>query len=174
MTLDCLEEMRMSGLLGPNDELVLVGSMGSLSKDIVLGNVVLPNPCGCAYYGFDGVWLQQDQHLLNRLKEVCADRNIQVSDYKHGRSFAVFDPHTDHVTYQSSLYPADVKGVDCGEVFIGIQFAARQGMKVAAVLYCSDSPEVHIADIGEAEFARRAAETDLLLNTVAAEVLTAP
>lgn len=171
MTLDCLQEMTMSGLIGPDDAILLVGSMGSLSKDIVLSDVVLPNPSCCAYYGFEGAALEQDQHLLERLKESFAKRRIKVSEYKHGSSFAVFDPHTDHVTYQSSLYQDDIKGVDCGEVFVGIQFGAEHGLRVGAVLYCSDSPEVHIANIGEAEFAKLASRADLLLNEVAARIL---
>jgi len=171
MTLDSLQEMTMRELIGPGDAILLVGSMGSLSKDIVLNDVVLPNPSCCAYYGFEGAWLEQDRHLLNRLREIFAELGIQVSEYRHGSSFAVFDPHTDHVTYKSSLYQDDVKGVDCGEVFVGIQFGADHGLRVGAVLYCSDSPEVHIANIGEAEFAKLASQADRLLNEVAVRIL---
>ncbi len=171
MTLDCLQEMTMHRLIGPGDAILLVGSMGSLSKDIVLNDIVLPNPSCCAYYGFAGTWLEQDRHLLTQLKEIFAERRIKVTEYKHGSSFAVFDPHTDHVTYKSSLYQDDVKGVDCGEVFVGMQFGVQHGMRVGAALYCSDSPEVHIANIGETEFAKVASRADLLLNEVAARIL---
>jgi hypothetical protein len=166
MTLDCLEEMRMTGLIGSNDAIILVGSMGSLSGKINLEDIVLPNPVGCAYYGFDGVWLEQDAQLLEALRKSLGKNGTTAVKYKHGSSFAVFDPHTDITTYTSSLYGHDVDGLDCSEAFIGIQFAGT-------VLYCSDSPQFHITDVGDAEFTRRASAADLLLNKVAAEILTA-
>jgi purine-nucleoside phosphorylase len=173
MTLDSLEEMRLKGWIGANDAIILVGSMGSLSAKINLEDIVLPNPVGCAYYGNDGVWLEQDAQLLEALTKSLGKNGTTAVKYKHGSSFAVFDPHTDITTYTSSLYDHDVDGLDCSEVFIGIQFAGKNGMKVGAVLYCSDSPESHITDVGDAEFMRRASAADLLLNRIAADILTA-
>ncbi|MDX6529695.1 MAG: hypothetical protein QOH41_1985 [Blastocatellia bacterium] len=172
MTLDCLEEMRMRELIRPNDAIILVGSMGSLGAKINLEDIVLPNPVGCAYYGFDGVWLEQEAQLLEALRKSLGKRGTTAVEYKHGSSFAVFDPHTDITTYKSSLYDDDVDGLDCGEVFIGIQFAGKNGMRAGAVLYCSDSPTFHIQDVGADEFAKRASAADLSLNKIAAEILT--
>jgi len=171
MILDSLEEMNQKHMIGDKDTIIFVGSMGSLNSNIQLGDIVLPNPCGCAYYGFDGVWLGQDAEMLRALKVALANRDKAPVEYKHGSSFAVFDPHTDHATYKSSLYDPDVLGVDCGEVFLGIQFALAKGMRAAAALFCSDSPNAHIAEIREKEFEKRAAEFDLMLNKIAAEIL---
>src|SRR2546421_6180734 len=77
MTLDCLEEMTMSGMIGDEDAIIFVGSMGSLSPRITLSDTVLPNPLGCAYYGFDGVWLEQDRVLLKALRAVLTKRDIE-------------------------------------------------------------------------------------------------
>src|SRR5438128_6503814 len=52
MVVDTLSEFLQDGLLQTGEMLVLVGSMGSLTSHIVLEDVVLPNPCRCAYYGF--------------------------------------------------------------------------------------------------------------------------
>ncbi len=172
MTLDALQEMKINGLLERGSAIVFIGSMGSLNEEeISLGDVVIPNPCGCAYYGFNGSWVRQDERLLAWLTNALAANGVRYREYKHGSSFAVFDPHSDHKTYTSSLYTNEVIGVDCGEVFIGLQFADENEMRAVVVLYCSDSPNVHIADIGAEEFAKRAAETDLLLNRIGAEVL---
>lgn len=171
MTLDCLEEMKLRKLIGSGDTLVFVGSMGSLGVEIKLGDIVLPNPAGCAYYGYEGVWLEQDRDVLDGLRHSLAQREIQAVEYKHGSSFAVFDPHTDLATYTSSLYDDTVAGVDCSEVYVGFDFAGKNVMTKGAVLYCSDSPDVHIADVKETEFARRASDADLLLNQIAAELL---
>ena len=176
MILDALkemnqEEMNQGPLIGDKDSVIFVGSMGSLNLKIKLGDIVLPNPCGCAYYGFDGVWLEQDAALLKALKVALTNRDKVPIEYRHGSSFAVYDPHTDHEKYTSSLYDSDVLGVDCGEVFLGIQFAQAKGMKAAAALFCSDSPKDPIAGISETEFEKRAAESDLLLNKIAAQIL---
>jgi hypothetical protein len=172
MTLDLLCELKMSGLLELGSAVMFVGSMGSFKEDeITLGDVVIPNPSGCAYYGFDGLWLRQDDQLLISIEKTFAESNVAYREYKHGSSFAVFDPHTDHQTYTSSLYENDVIGVDCGEVFLGLHFAKFNEMQAAAMLYCSDSPTTHIADIGTDEFQKRATKTDILLNGIAASVL---
>jgi purine-nucleoside phosphorylase len=172
MTLDLLSELSISGQLQSGDEIVFVGSMGSLNEaDITLGDVVLPNPVGCAYYGFDEQWHGQDAKLLVSIKTALAQHAVPYREYKHGSSFAVFDPHTDHQTYSSSLYAKDVIGVDCGEVFLGFHFAGVNGIRAAAVLYCSDSPKTHISDIGADEFTKRANNTDVLLNNIGARVL---
>jgi purine-nucleoside phosphorylase len=172
MTLDALEEMKLNGSIGTGTSIVFVGSMGSLDEDkISLEDVVIPNPVGCTYYGYDGTWICQETNLLDSLKRSLTTSNVQFLEYKHGSSFAVFDPHTDHKTYTSSLYESDVSGVDCGEVFIGLQFAKENGMSGAAVLYCSDSPMAHIVDIGAKEFEKRAFEIDVRLNRIAVEVL---
>jgi hypothetical protein len=169
MTLDCLEEMARSGLLRPRDKLILVGSMGSLVNDIELGDVVIPNPCVCAYYGYDGLEVVQDLALLGNLKRALLPG--MPPEYRHGSSFAVFDPHTDHEKYVSSLYGTRVQGVDCGEVYIGLEFARRMDVEAAAVLYASDTPSQHINDIGDVEFAKLAYRNDVTLNSVAASVL---
>ncbi len=172
MTLDALEELKMMSLIGRGDMIVFVGSMGSLNEQrISLGDVVIPNPCGCAYYGFQGLWLQQDEHLLAAVKKALVAREVTYCEYKHGSSFAVFDPHTDHTTYTTKLYEKNVVGVDCGEVFLGMHFARNNEMSAAALLYCSDSPKAHIGDIGMEEFGKRASQLDILLNGIAAHVL---
>ena len=172
MTLDLLCELKGLGALG--DAVIFVGSMGSFNEEeITLGDVVIPNPSGCAYYGFDGLWLRQDVHLLAAVERALAESGVAFREYKHGSSFAVFDPHTDHQTYTSSLYPNDVIGVDCGEVFLGLHFAKNNEMQAAAMLYCSDSPTTHITDIGTDEFNKRAIKRDILLNGIAASVLRA-
>lgn len=174
MTRDALVELKKKGLVRAGDAIAFVGSMGSLNEEeISLGDVVIPNPCGCAYYGFNGSWLHQDQQLLTSLTKSLVTRGVDYREYKHGSSFAVFDPHTDHNTYTSSLYKEDVIGVDCGEVFLGLQFASENELRAAAVLYCSDSPNRHIADIGTEEFGKHAFEKDILLNRIATSILQA-
>lgn len=175
MTLDLLTELKNEGLLERGNAVMFVGSMGSFNEEqITLGDVVIPNPSACAYYGFDGLWLRQDEPLLVSIEKALAENGVAYHEYKHGSSFAVFDPHTDHQTYTSSLYPNDVIGVDCGEVFLGLHFAKINEMQAAAMLYCSDSPTTHIADIGTDEFNKRATKTDILLNGIAASVLRSP
>ena len=172
MTLDALQEMKLNGLTGLGTPIIFVGSMGSLNEQAIsLGNVVIPNPVGCAYYGYDGSWIRPDDNLLDALRKALTTRGVRYVEYKHGSSFAVFDPHTDHKSYTSSLYESDVLGVDCGEAFIGLQFAKENEMPAVVVLYCSDSPTVHIADIGAEEFDKRAFEIDILLNHMAVDVL---
>lgn len=174
MVLDGLEEMWAAGLIAPNDSIVLIGSMGSLTNAFSLGEVVLPNPSLCNYYGFEGREIYQDGALMKSLVGQLKVRGLMPVEYRHGSSFAVFDPHTDHHGYTTSLYEASVVGVDCGEVFIGQEFAQRKDLRAAAMLYCSDTPLTHIADLGEQEFSNRAIACDLLLNTVAAWVLNRP
>jgi purine-nucleoside phosphorylase len=168
MTLDCLEELCDANLIDSGESLIFVGSMGSLWEGIRQADVVLPEPCLCAYYGFEGRELHQDPDLYNTVRLLLQEAKIPAVSYRHGSTFAVFDPHTDHKSYSSSLYDASVRGVDCGEVFIGLEFAERNRMRAAAVLYCSDSPETHITDIGAEAFGRTAAQFDSLLNGIAA------
>lgn len=172
MTFDALYELKNTGLIERGDAVIFVGSMGSLcEEEITLGDVVIPHPVCCAYYGFDGLSLWPDRPLLEFVEEALANSGISYREYKHGSSFAVFDPHTDQETYNSSLYANDVIGVDCGEVFLGLHFAQLNEIRAAAVLYCSDSPKTHIADIGIDEFNRRATDWDTLLNNIAAQAL---
>lgn len=173
MTLDCLEEMKILDTLKAGDSILLIGSMGSLCDEIELADIALPSPCVCAYYGYDNLELHQDGALLTALQGALEKDGRKTIVYRHGSAFAVFDPHTDHNTYKSSLYDNSVRGVDCGEVFIGLEFATRSHLRAGAVLYCSDSPRSHISDVGEEEFDRRATEFDVLLNTIAAKVLRA-
>lgn len=171
MTLDCLEELRQIGLLTQGDATILVGSMGALTSNIRLGDIVLPEPVLCAYYGYRGQELHQDGALMGNLSAQLAKAGLTAKAYRHGSSFAVFDPHTDHSTYTHSAYNSTVDGVDCGEVFIGLQFARQNNLRAGAVLYCSDNPTTHIADIGERQFADLADQKDLALNQVAVTVL---
>lgn len=168
MTLDCLEELYRMGLIEEGDHVVLIGSMGSLTSDVSLGQIVLPNPVLCAYYGYEGLEHHQDIQLMELLSNELRKVGKDPKTYCHGSSFAVFDPHTDHSTYKVSNYDSRVTGIDCGEVFIGLQFARTRKLKAAAALYCSDTPAHRISDIGETEFASRAADNDRLLNRVAA------
>lgn len=171
MILDCLEEMKIQDILRAGDSILLVGSMGSFCDEIQLGDIVLPNPCVCAYYGYESLELHQDVSFLTGLQAALNQNGRKTIVYRHGSSFAVFDPHTDHSTYKSALYDNSVRGVDCGEVFIGLEFATRSHMRAGAVLYCSDSPGTHVSDIGDEEFARRATDFDVVLNSVAGTVL---
>ena len=171
MTLDCLEEMLRNGFLAAHDKVVMVGSMGSLNETIRIGDVVLPNPSRCAYYGYQEHELVQNPGLLSALQAELTEDGIAATTYKHGSSFAVFDPHTDHASYTSSLYDELVKGVDCGEVFVGLEFACRSNLRVGAVLYCSDGADRHISAIDTKEFDRRAAEFDHRLNRVAVRAI---
>jgi purine-nucleoside phosphorylase len=171
MVLDCLEEMWLQKLLGSRSRFVLVGSMGSLADGIALRDIVIPNPALCAYYGFAGREIWQDAPMRESLLSALQSGGYKPKQYRHGSSYAVFDPHTDHKTYTTSLYDKTVTGVDCSEVFIGLEFAARKGIRVAAALYCSDTPAHHISDVGELEFERTARENDLLLNRVSADLL---
>jgi purine-nucleoside phosphorylase len=171
MTLDCLEEMKLEGTFQAGDSLMLVGSMGSLCEEIQLGDIVVPECCVCAYYGFKGIELFPHGELLRLLRASLEKEGKRPIAYRHGSSFAVFDPHTNHSTYKSTLYDASVRGVDCGETFVGLEFARRNQLSAAAVLYCSDSPRSRISDIGVEEFERRATAFDILLNKVAADVV---
>jgi nucleoside phosphorylase len=160
------------GLLDKKDCVIFVGSMGSCSKRINLGDFVLPNPCLCAYYGFDGIQLHQGGDVLQALYAALHEENKTAMEYLHGSSFAVFDPHTDHDAYTIDLYDGMVEGVDCAEVFIGLDFAQRMGISAGVLLYCSDSPLRRIRDIPVEEFSIRAAEGDLTINRTAARAIS--
>lgn len=171
MVQDCLTELLNEGLIHRHIRMILVGSMGSVSEDISLDDVVLPDPALCAYYDFEGCEVTQDQALRSALARVLKARGYKAMTYRHGSSYAVFDYHTDFKAYKSSLYD-DVRGLDCGEVFMGMEFARKNDIRAGAVLYCSDSPKDHITEMTDQEFAERAARYDLLLNTAAAEILS--
>ncbi len=171
MVLDSLQELWEDRAIEDGSRLILVGSMGSLSREISFGKVIAPNPCVCAYYGFAGTELHQDPDLLSRVRFALREVGQELTEYRHGSSFAVYDPHTDHSTYTSSLYGSSVLGVDCGEAFIGLEFARRKGLAAAVALYCSDDPDKHISDIGYGKFIEMESRFDLLLNTAAAQAL---
>ena len=173
MVLDALTEMEFKHIINPGDHLVFVGSMGSFSPRINMGDLVAPNPCLCAYFGFDGIELRQDNSVLAAIRATLRKQGMTAIEYRHGSTFAVFDPHTDHDAYTTDLYDCSVEGVDIGEVFVGFEFARRKGMKAGALLYCSDSPKVRIAEIPAAEFSDRAAEFDLIINRLAIGALHA-
>jgi len=172
MVLDALTEAVINGILGSSDCVVFVGSMGSCSGRINLGDLVLPNPCLCAYYGFDGIELTQNDRVLTSLHTALREQNRTATEYLHGSSFAVFDPHTDHEAYKINLYGGMVEGVDCAEVYVGLDFAQKQGISAGVLLYCSDSPLKRIRDIPPEEFSARAAEGDLIMNRTAARAIS--
>lgn len=167
MVVDTLTEFVHDGFLGADSSVILVGSMGSLSSRIALEDVVMPNPCKCAYYGFQNQTVSQDPELERLLIAELRRSAIAVKEYIHGSSYAVFDRHLDHATYRSAVYDNTVEGVDCGEVFLGLELSHRLGIPAAAVVYCSDSPSKKISDIGWAEFSARAADMDRALNAAA-------
>lgn len=172
MVLDALTETVIGGIVNPGDSVVFVGSMGSCSERINLGDFVLPNPCLCAYYGFDGVELKQNSKVLASLHAALGEQKRSAREYLHGSSFAVFDPHTDHEAYKIDLYDGKVEGVDCAEVYVGLDFSRRRGIAAGVLLYCSDSPLRRIRDIPPEEFSVRAAEGDVILNRTAARALS--
>jgi hypothetical protein len=172
MVRDCLAELWNGGAIQTRDRVILVGSMGSLSDAIATNDVVLPNPALCAYYGFGNRELRQSPSVMSRLRQQLRASGYPVKVYRHGSSYAVFDQHTDHTTYKNRLYGNRVSGVDCGEVFVGMEFLKAQRVLVGAILYCSDSPGDHILNVGHRTFAKRAANYDLLLNEVAAQALS--
>jgi len=171
MTLDTLPAMELKRIITRGDHLVFVGSMGSFSPRINMGDLVSPNPCLCAYFGFNGIEPRQDDSVLAAIRSTLRKQGRTAIEYRHGSTFTVFDPHTNHEAYTTDLYDNSVEGVDIGEVFVGFEFARRKGMKVGALLYCSDSPKMRIAEIPPAEFSARAAEYDLIINKVAIEAL---
>lgn len=174
MVRDCLAELWNGSAIQAHDRVILAGSMGSLNDTIATNDLVLPNPALCAYYGFKGRELHQSLAVMGRLRQQLRARGYPAKVYRHGSSYAVFDQHTDHATYKSTLYGNRVSGVDCGEAFIGMEFLQRRRVLVGAVLYCSDSPRNHILNVGNRTFARRAADYDLLLNEVAVHALDEP
>src|SRR5438270_11482113 len=61
-TLDCLEELHLGGGINSGDQMILVGSMGSISATgIALDDIVAPETVSCAYYGFSKKRLKPDQ-----------------------------------------------------------------------------------------------------------------
>jgi len=170
--LDSLSMLKIMGRLKKNDKIVFVGSMGSLTNKIDLDNIVIPTEICCNYFGYDGKILNPSKNLLEKLIAVLNKRKIKFKTYRHGSSIAVFDSHTDHKAYTSSLYDKSVVGLDCSEAFIGTHFCKENKMERVILFYCSDDPTKHIADLPKEEFDKRALKFDNMLNSIAYDVLT--
>jgi purine-nucleoside phosphorylase len=167
MTRDALQEL--SDRSFKFDCLVLVGSMGSMTKDIALGDIIAPLYARCKYYGYDGEKVFPDESLLEMVIRHLKARecSLAVKRYGHGSSFAVYDHNFDHNKYKSKLYGSDITGVDCGEVFIGLHFAREHKIRGAALVYCSDDPSQKIARIPADQFNLLAHCRDRQLNSAA-------
>ncbi|MBR9692124.1 nucleoside phosphorylase [Candidatus Woesearchaeota archaeon] len=169
--LDSLTMMKNMGKLEEGDEVLFLGSMGSLSKDIKLEEYVVPSELYCAHFGNEGKILVPDKALLGRLEKALKDSNVSAKRYNHGSVMAVFDPTTDHENYTNSMYDESVTGIDCSESYLGMKFCKENGFIGAVLLYCSDDPENHIGNISKEEFDKRALERDKWMNIIARETL---
>ncbi|MEE9525119.1 MAG: hypothetical protein V3V78_00750 [Candidatus Woesearchaeota archaeon] len=171
LVLDSLTMMKETGRLKEKDEIMFLGSMGSLSDIVNLDDLVVPVETHCAYFGNKGKMVKPDSHLLSALRAVLHEKKEPFVFYVHGSVFAVFDPATDHVNYTNSLYGGKVEGIDCSESYIGLKFCEENDLMGAVLLYCSDDPKNHIGNISKEEFDKRALEKDLNLHRISKEVL---
>lgn len=173
MVLDTLHGLFNAEDLSRSDRVLFLGSMGGLTKDILLGDLVVPvevysNVLSNKYEPFtSGQKIFPDQGLVSRIMEEVEG----VKAYKHGSVLGVFDPTTDHKTYTTTLYDGEVVGVDCSETYTGLDFCLHRGIRGAALLYCSDDPSEKINSIEKEEFDKRAFETDLLMHRYAMRIL---
>jgi purine-nucleoside phosphorylase len=171
MTLDALSMLKIMGKIKEKDEIVFVGSMGSLTEKIKLDEIVIPTEIICNHFGYNGKILRISSKLLGRVALSLNEKKINFKFYKHGSVMAVFDPTTNHSDYTSSLYDKSVKGIDCSETYIGTNFCKENKIDCVTLLYCSDSPGKHISDLPKNEFDARALKFDRLLNKIALDSL---
>jgi purine-nucleoside phosphorylase len=167
MVLDSLTMMKQTGKLKQQDGVLFLGSMGSLSQNICLGDLVVPVEMHCTYFGFDNLLVYPDSEMYSKLCSLMQELGIDFKQYVHGSVMAVFDPSTDHNAYTNCLYGKKVEGVDCCESYIGTKFCTENGIDSIALLYCSDDPNNHIANISKEEFDKKALETDLRMHRIA-------
>jgi hypothetical protein len=167
---DCLSMMKKTRMLEKRDNIIFLGSMGSLSSRINLDDLVIPAEVHYACFNGKDELVVPDQMLLGRLKKVLSQNNIKFITYKHGSVRAVFDPTTNHKEYENSLYNESVLGIDCSETYAGLKFCEINKLYSVALLYCSDDPVNKIADISKEEFDDRALKRDLELHEIAKEV----
>lgn len=169
--LDSLSMLKIMKKLKEDDNIIFVGSMGSLNKKIDLDDVVIPSELYCKYFKYDKQILKPNYDLLKKLINVLNKRNIKFKQYKHGSIKGVFDENVSHENYTCSLYDKSVIGLDCCESYIGLKFCNENKIKGAVLLYCSDDPKKHITNLPKKEFDERAFRFDRLLNEIAFEVL---
>jgi len=169
--LDSLSMLKIMGKIKEDDKIVFVGSMGSLTNKIDLNDIAIPTEICCNYFGYNRKVLNPSQDILGKLIAVLNKQKIEFKTYKHGSAMAVFDPHTNHKTYTSSLYDKSILGLDCCEAYIGTNFCNENNIKNATLLYCSDDPTKHITNLSKKEFDARASRFDKLLNKWAYQTL---
>ena len=172
MVLDSLSMLKLIGKIKEKDNVIFVGSMGSLSGRIDLNDIVVPSEIYCNYFNYKGKVLNSSENLNKKMISALNKNKIKFKQYKHGSARAVFDPTTDHKGYSSSLYDKSVLGLDCCETYIGTIFCIENKINSATLLYCSDDPKKHISDLPKKEFDARALKFDKLLNKWAYQILT--
>ncbi|MFA6088781.1 MAG: hypothetical protein WC755_02875 [Candidatus Woesearchaeota archaeon] len=169
---DALIGLNFLGRLKKEDTIIGLGSNGSLKEKIKLNDLLVPSYISCEYYGNAGRVFLPDYKIMKSIKKNIENRNLKVKEYNHGSVYAVFDEHTNHKNYTNSLYPAgEVDCIDCSESYILAKFARENGLSFGILLYASDDPKNHIANLKKEEFDKRALNFDLLLNKIGYEVL---
>jgi len=172
MVLDSLVMLKESDRIKQKDNLIFLGSMGSFSQNIRLGDLVIPTRLYCeCLKEYQGKEVSPDKKLLEAVKEQLRKSKTKYREYIHGSVFAVFDPTTNHEKYTNSMYGDKVLGVDCSESFIGLKFSSDNGVQGLVLLYCSDDPITKITNVPKEDFDKRAFEKDLKLHQIAYETL---
>ena len=169
---DTLVGLTFLDRLKKGDTIIGLGSNGSLKEHIKLNDLLIPNSLSCEYYGNAGRMFLPDKSVIDLIKNDIENRDLKVKEYKHGSVYAVFDEHTNHKTYTNSLYSnGDVDCIDCSESYILAKFAREKSLSFGILLYASDDPKNHIADMNKKEFDSRALKFDILLNSIGYDVL---
>ena len=172
MTLDTLSMLNIMNKIKANDKILFLGSMGSLTERLKLDELVIPTEVRCyclneKYKNFlnKGI-IKPDTQLLEKTLSTIP----HAKKYIHGSVLGVFDPTTNHQTYNNLLYEEDVEGLDCTEAFTALEFCKQNNMRGSILLYCSDNPTNHIGDISKKEFDKRALKLDLEMHKYAIEI----
>jgi purine-nucleoside phosphorylase len=171
MVWDSLSMMKKQGLLKKEDNIVFLGSMGSLTPNIALDDLVVPTEVHYIKTNKERDILIPDQVLLAELKNTLRSSDHRFISYEHGSVRAVFDPTIDHKTYTEKRYKDSVQGIDCSEAYAGLKFCEKNKLYGVVLLYCSDSPTDKIFDIPKEEFDKRALQRDLDMHHIASKVL---
>lgn len=175
LTWDTLSMMKDIDLIDKKDNIIFLGSMGSLdSNKIKMYDIVIPVTAIADYLEpvFKVKEIKPNKHLLSRLEDILDRKGVKYVKYNHGPDLGVCDPRLNHINYKHATFGKWITGVDCGETFVGMCFCERNNIKAVTLFYCSDDPSARIKEIPKREFERKAKENDALINRIGHELLT--
>jgi nucleoside phosphorylase len=129
----------------PKDKLILVGAFGSISKDVKIGDVLIPTEIetNLLEMFLNKEIVENKSSLTQKLEEILKEKKIKYLRGKLGTVAGIFDPLGNHKLSKAK----GCLGVEC-EAATVLRWCEINNVEATAILYCSDDTErsAHVKD----------------------------